>query len=89
MLACARQVRSGAGVLGSIPIAVVATGVFAVLVFSRFVSLMFTLDSPSETKKCITKEAPMKNKLKIAFGSLIETVWALGVSASVGLLLPS
>ena len=61
-----------------------------VLVFTRFVSLMFTLSGPSETKKYKAKEAPMKNqKLKVALGSLIETAWALGVSVSAGLLLLS
>lgn len=85
-----RQVRSGAGVLGSIPIAAVAAGVFVVLVFTRFVSLMFTLNSPSETKKYKAKEAPMnKQKWKIALGSLIETAWALAVSVAAGLLLLS
>ena len=85
-----RQVRSGAGLLGSIPIAAAAAGVFVVLVFTRFVSLMFTLNSPSEAKKYKTKEAPMnQQKFKVALGSLIETAWALGVSVSAGLLLLS
>lgn len=51
---------------------------------------MFTLSSPSETKKHEAKEAPMNHqKLKAALGSLLETAWALGVSASAGLLLLS
>jgi len=51
---------------------------------------MFTLNSPSETKKYKAKEAPMnKQKLKIALGSLVETAWALGVSVAAGLLLLS
>lgn len=85
-----RQVRSGAGVLGSIPIAAVAAGVFVVLVFTRFVSLMFTLSDPSETRKHKAKEAPMnKYRMNVALGSLTETAWALGVSVSAGLLLLS
>lgn len=86
-----RQARSGAGVLGSIPIAAVAAvaaGVFVVLVFTRFVSLMFTLNDPLETRKHKAKEAPM-NRIMVVLSSLIETAWALGVSVSAGLLLLS
>lgn len=83
-----RQARSGAGVLGSIPIAAVAAGAFVVLVFSRFVSLMLTLNDPSETRRNKAKEAPM-NRILVVLSSLIETVWALGVSVSAGLLLLS
>lgn len=83
-----RQARSGAGVLGSIPIAAVAAGVFVVLVFARFVSLMFALNDPSEAGKDKAKEAPM-NRILVVLSSLTETAWALGVSVSAGLLLLS
>ena len=51
---------------------------------------MFTLSSPSETKKCKAKEVPMKGKkLQFIFGVIFETAWTLGASVAAGLLLPS
>lgn len=70
--------------LGSIPGAVVALGVFAVLVLVRLASLMFPLKGSSEaTKTKHRKEAPMKMVRKIA-GVIAETVWALGVAVWAG-----
>lgn len=90
MLWYIRQARSGAGVLGSIPIAVVTAVVFAILVAIRFASLMFTLKCPSKTESNDMKETTMnKHLLKVSASTTLETAWALGVSIAAGLLLPS
>lgn len=84
----ARRAWSGVGVMGSIPVLVGSLVVFAVLVLVRFVSLMFTLNVPSETNKRWIKEASMnKHAVKVALGALTETAWALGITTWGGLLL--
>ena len=70
----------------SIPWALVAVGVFAVLVLLRFVCLKGHLKESSETrKKEITTEAPMK--IHAVLCSIGETVADPGGNLASGLLL--
>lgn len=82
-----RRLRSGAGVLGSIPGVTVAAGALAVLVLLRFVSLMFPLKDTSESVGSESeKETPMK-VIRTVAAVFCETAWSFGVSVSAGLLL--
>lgn len=82
-----RRLRSGAGVLGSIPGVTVAAGALAVLVLLRFVSLMFPLKDTSESVESESeKETPMK-VIRAVAAVFCETAWSFGVSVSAGLLL--
>ena len=84
-----RRFWSGAGVLGSIPGVAVATGVFAVLVVCRLVSLKSLLKVTSEAESSKDrKEMPMR-MLRAVLGVSAETAWALGASVTAGLLLSS
>jgi hypothetical protein len=82
-----RRLRSGVGVLGSIPGVTVAAGALAVLVLLRFVSLMFPLKDTSESVESESeKETPMK-VIRAVAAIFCETAWSFGVSVSAGLLL--
>lgn len=83
-----RQLRSGTVAFGSIPIAAVAAGVYALMVPVRFASLRLALDPTPETVDGTGKEAPMSVARKLS-GVCLETAWALGVSVAAGLLLLS
>jgi len=51
---------------------------------------MFTLKCTSGAESNEMKEATMnKHLLKVCASTVLETVWAIGVSATAGLLLPS
>lgn len=80
--------RSGAGVLGSIPGALVIAGAFVVLSTIRYKSLKITLKVPSESNQHSPKEAPMEDA-RIMLSSTLETIWALAISNAAGLLLLS
>lgn len=76
--------------MGSIPIVGVAAVAFLILATIRFASLMFTLKCTSEAESSEMKEATMnKHLLKVSASTVLETAWAIGVSATAGLLLPS
>ena len=76
--------------MGSIPIVGVAAVAFVILATIRFASLMCTLKCTSEAESSEMKEATMnKHLLKVSASTVLETAWAISVSATAGLLLPS
>ena len=83
-----RQLRSGAGVLGSIPGIALALGAFVVLTMFRLAGVMLQLKEPSQVDTRKNEEEPMK--LSHVIGSVaFETAWVLLANVVAGLLLLS